>query len=102
MALEPQPWALKQGAQVAACSRMPAAIMDLPLPADIQPSTYQLHAISEVIGYPLQSVNWYRHVYAERQVASEPADLVFLDDDQAIERQIVTLSFEFAKSDAML
>jgi hypothetical protein len=55
-----------------------------------------------VIGYLLQSVNWYRHVYAERQVANESADLMFLDDNQAIERQIVKLSFEFAKADATL
>jgi len=41
-------------------------------------------------------------VYTERQVAHEPADLVFLDDNQAIERQTVNLSFEFAKADAML
>jgi hypothetical protein len=47
-------------------------------------------------------VNWYRHVYAERQVANEPADLMFLDDNQAIERQIVKLSFEFAKADAVV
>ena len=57
---------------------------------------------SEVIGYLLQSVNWYRHVYTERRVANEPADFMFLDDNQAIERQIVKLSFEFAKADATL
>jgi hypothetical protein len=50
----------------------------------------------------LQSVNWYRHVYTERQVASDPGDLVFLNDNQAIESQIVKLSFEFAKTDAAL
>jgi len=70
--------------------------------ADSPPSTYQLPSDSEVISYLLESVNWYRHVYAERQVANEPADLMFLDDNQAIERQIVKLSFEFAKADAML
>ena len=72
------------------------------LSADTPPTIYQLPANSEVIGYLLQSVNWYRHVYTERQVANEPADLMFLDDNQAIERQIVQLSFEFAKADAML
>jgi hypothetical protein len=77
--------------------RWPAA-----LSADTPPSTYQLPSNSEVIGYLLQSVNWYRHVYTERQVANEPADLMFLDDNQAIERQIVKLSFEFAKADATL
>ena len=70
--------------------------------ADTQPGTYQLPSSSEVIGYLLQSVNWYRHVYTERQVANEPTDLIFLDDNQEIERQIVKLSFEFAKADAKL
>jgi hypothetical protein len=55
-----------------------------------------------VIGYLLQSVNWYRHVYTERQVARDPGDLVFLNDNQAIESEIVKLSFEFAKTDAVL
>jgi small-conductance mechanosensitive channel len=93
---------LKQGAQVAAYCAMVAAAMTGGLSADTPPSTYQLPSNSEVIGYLLQSVNWYRHVYTERQVAHEPADLVFLDDNQAIERQTVNLSFEFAKADAML
>jgi len=81
---------------------MVAAAMAGGVTADTQPATYQLPSNSELIGYLLQSVNWYRHVYTERQVANEPADLVFLDDGQAIERQIVTLSFEFAKAEAML
>src|SRR6202161_1923848 len=102
MALNPQRWSVKQGAQVAACCAIVAAAMAGGLSADTPPSTYQLPSNSEVIGYLLQSVNWYRHVYTERQVANEPADLVFLDDNQVIERQIVKLSFEFAKADAML
>ena len=102
MALKPQRRSLKQGAQVAACCAIVAAAIAGGLSADTPPSTYQLPSNSEVIGYLLQSVNWYRHVYTERQVANETADLMFLDDNQAIERQIVKLSFEFAKADAML
>ena len=93
---------MKQGAQVAACCAMVAAAIAGALSADATQSTYQLPSNSEVIGYLLQSVNWYRHVHTERQVVSEPADLMFLDDNQAIERQIVKLSFEFAKADATL
>ena len=93
---------MKQGAQVAACCAMVAAAIAGALSADTMQSTYQLPSNSEVIGYLLQSVNWYRHVHTERQVVSEPADLMFLDDNQAIERQIVKLSFEFAKADATL
>jgi len=93
---------VKRGAQVAACCGIVAAAMAGGFSADTPPSSYQLPSNSEVIGYLLQSVTWYRHAYAERQVANEPADFVFLDDNQAIERQIVKLSFEFAKEDSIL
>jgi hypothetical protein len=93
---------VKRVAQIAACCGIVAAAIAGGLSADIPPSTYRLPSNSEVIGYLLQSVNWYRHVYAERQVANEPTDFMFLDDNQAIERQIVRLSFEFAKADATL
>jgi hypothetical protein len=72
------------------------------LSADTTQNSYQLPSDAQVIGYLLQSVNWYRHVYTERQVGSDPADLVFLNDNQALESQIVKLSFEFAKADAAL
>ena len=93
---------MKRSAQLAACCGIVAAAMAGGRSADTPPSTYRLPSNSEVIGYLLQSVNWYRHVYAERQVANEPADFMFLDDNQAIERQIVKLSFEFAKADAVV
>ncbi len=93
---------MKRGAQIAACCGILAAAIAGGLSADVPPSTYQLPSNSEVIGYLVQSVNWYRHVYAERQVANEPTDFMFLDDNQAIEQQIVKLSFEFAKADAMV
>jgi Mechanosensitive ion channel len=93
---------VKRGAQIAICCGIVAAAIAGGLSADIPPSTYQLPSNSEVIGYLVQSVNWYRHVYAERQVANEPTDFMFLDDNQAIEQQIVKLSFEFAKADAMV
>jgi mechanosensitive ion channel-like protein len=70
--------------------------------ADTTQGSYQLPSDTQVIGYLLQSVNWYRHVYTERQVASNPEDLVFLNDNQALENQIASLSFEFAKADVAL
>jgi hypothetical protein len=72
------------------------------LSADTTQGSYQLPSDAQVIGHLLQSVNWYRHVYTERQVASDPGDLVFLNDNQALESQIVKLSFEFAKADVAL
>jgi hypothetical protein len=79
-----------------------AATMTGGLFADTPQSSYQLPSTAQVIAYLLQSVNWYRHAYAERQVASDPADLLFLHDNQAIEEQITRLSFDFAKADAAM
>jgi hypothetical protein len=89
-------------AHIAACCAIFAIAMSGRLPADTTEDSYQLPSDAQVIGYLLQSVNWYRHVYTERQIASDPGDLVFLNDNQAIESQIVKLSFEFAKADAIL
>jgi hypothetical protein len=72
------------------------------LSAETTQNSYQLPSDAQVVGYLLQSVTWYRHVYTERQVARDPGDLVFLNDNQALESQIVKLSFEFAKADAAL
>jgi hypothetical protein len=69
---------------------------------DAAQNSYQPPSDAQVIGYLLQSVTWYRHLYTERQVASDPVDLVFLNDNQALESQIVKLSFDFAKADAAL
>jgi hypothetical protein len=59
-------------------------------------------SVAQVVGRLLQSVNWCRHVYTERQVATDPGDQVFLDGKQAIEGQTVKPSFEFVKADAAL
>ncbi len=93
---------MKSSVRIATCCAILATAMVSGLSADIPQSSYQLPSAAQVIGYLLQSVNWYRHVYTERQVASDPADLVFVNDNQAIESQIVKLSFEFAKADAAL
>ena len=93
---------MKSSVRIATCCAILATVMVRGLSADIPQGSYQLPAEAQVIGYLLQSVNWYRHVYTERQVASDSGDLVFLNDNQAIESQIFKLSFEFAKADAAL
>jgi len=93
---------MKSSVRIATFCAILATAMVRGLSADIPQGSYQLPSAAQVIGYLLQSVNWYRHVYTERQVASDPGDLVFLNDNQGIEGQIVKLSFEFAKADAAL
>jgi hypothetical protein len=87
---------------IVTCCVIVAIAISSELFADTTQASYKRPSDAQVIGYLLQSVNWYRHVYAEREVASDPGDLVFLNDNQAIESQIVKLSFEFAKADASL
>jgi Mechanosensitive ion channel len=93
---------VKRYAHLATCGAIFAIVMSGGLSADTTQASYQLPSDTQVIGYLLQSVNWYRHVYTERQVASNPEDLVFLNGNQALENQIATLSFEFAKADVAL
>ena len=93
---------MKSSVRIAICCAILATVMVRGLSADTAQSSYQLPPDEQVIGYLLQSVKWYRHVYTERQVASDPGDLVFLNDNQAIQGQIVKLSFEFAKADVAL
>src|SRR6185503_5765703 len=93
---------VKSSAWIATCCAIFASTIAGGVSADAPQSPYQLPSSAQDIGYLLQSVNWYRHVYAERQVASDAADLLFLHSNQAIEAQIVKLSFEFAKADAAL
>jgi hypothetical protein len=89
-------------AHIATCCAIFAIAISGGLSAATKQNSYQLPSDAQVIGYLLQSVTWYRHLYIEGQVASDPGDLVFLNDNQALESQIVKLSFEFAKADAAL
>jgi len=93
---------MKSSVRIATCCAILATAMVRELSADTSQSSCQVPSDAQVIGYLLQSVSWYRHVYTERQVASDPGDLAFLNDNQVIEGQIVKLSFEFAKVDAAL
>ena len=93
---------MKSSVRIATCCAISATAMVRGLSADTSQSSRQVPSDAQVIGYLLQSVNLFRHVYSERQVASDPGDLVFVNDNQTIEGQIVKLSFEFAKADAAL
>jgi hypothetical protein len=93
---------VKRYGQIVTCCAIFAIAISGGLFADTKQGSYQLPSDAQVIGYLLQSVAWYRHLYTEREVARDPRDLVFLNDNQALESQIVKLSFEFARADAAL
>jgi small-conductance mechanosensitive channel len=49
-----------------------------------------------------QTITWYRRIAAQSSLASEPSDVLYLDDNLQIARQVLQLEFEFARADAAL
>jgi small-conductance mechanosensitive channel len=54
----------------------------------------------QVLDYLNQSIDWYRHLSTEEQIATDPSDVLFVNDDRQIANQVVRLSFDFARADA--
>jgi small-conductance mechanosensitive channel len=59
-----------------------------------------LPGAQDVISSLQQSVDWFRQFTIEEQAATDPGDLLFLNDDHQIAIQILRLSFDFARADA--
>ena len=57
---------------------------------------------SEVIQFLNQTIDWYRHVGSEQQIATELNDLSVVSDNGRMADQIVRLAFDFARADAEL
>jgi hypothetical protein len=70
--------------------------------ADIATKPYDFPPKQQVISFLTETIDWYRHSSGERQAATEPSDLLFLKDNQAMGAQIVQLSFDYARTDAAL
>jgi hypothetical protein len=54
----------------------------------------------QILAFLTESIDWYRRRTVERQITTDPVDLVFLDDNRRLAGQIVQLSFDFARADA--
>jgi small-conductance mechanosensitive channel len=52
---------------------------------------------NDVVAYLTETISWYRGIAAEQQIANEPGDLPFLDDNRRISGQIVRFAFDFAR-----
>jgi small-conductance mechanosensitive channel len=55
---------------------------------------------SQLLQFLDQTINWYRQIDVERQIATEPDDIIAVDDDRALADQIVRDAFEFARAEA--
>src|ERR1700685_3935255 len=73
------------------------------LSADNQmPEAYSLPSKQQVITFLTETIEWYRYFSVERQIAAEPFDVLFFDDNEPVGKQVVQLSFDFARTDASL
>jgi small-conductance mechanosensitive channel len=55
-----------------------------------------------VLRYLNQTVSWYRSVLTQPQLATDANDLVFSDNSRAIALQVLRLSFEFGRAEALI
>jgi len=55
-----------------------------------------------VVAFLNQSIEWYRHLPVEQQLATEPGDVTFVNENRHLADQVIRLSFEFALAEADL
>src|SRR5919108_603464 len=52
--------------------------------------------------YLRDTIDWYHGLHIEEQLATDPTDAMFLEDNRQLAKQIVRLSFDFARGQAKL
>jgi len=71
-------------------------------PAETVPTPSNIPDAQSVISYLNQTIMWYRQLTIQQEVASEPSDIVFLNQNRQLADQVVRISFDFARADAQL
>ena len=69
---------------------------------DAQKGAASLPAPQQVIDYLKQTIDWHHHLAVEEQLATDPSDVLFLDNNQQVAKQALQLSFDFARAYAPL
>jgi small-conductance mechanosensitive channel len=78
-------------------------VMDvISLPSQTPNPATNLPSPKETLQYLKDTINWYHGLRLEEQMATAPSDLMFLEDDRQLAKQIVRLSFDFARAEAKL
>jgi small-conductance mechanosensitive channel len=56
----------------------------------------------QTLGFLNQTIDWYRHLSSEEQLADQPTDLLFVYNDRDLANQVLSLSFDFARANAQI
>jgi len=57
---------------------------------------------SQIINFLSHTITWYRQLAAEQQLATEPSDVTFLQENRRVADQVVQLAFDYARTQAQL
>ena len=85
-----------------ACPALLVLVVTAGISSQVSPPVSDLPSDQQVLAFLSESIVWYRHRAVEERLATEPADLVFLEDNRPIAAQILQLSFDFARAHASL
>ena len=66
-----------------------ALVLAAGISAQVSPPPSDLPSDQQVLAFLTESIDWYRHRVAEEQVAIEPADLLFLEENRPVATQVV-------------
>jgi uncharacterized membrane protein (DUF485 family) len=55
---------------------------------------------AQVIGFLSRTISWYRQFPVEQQLATQPSDVAFLDQNRRVADQVVQLAFDYARAQA--
>lgn len=81
---------------------LPALLVGLMVYSLAQTPSLHVANGQQVIDYLNQSIDWYRQIVVEEQLATDPGDVLFVDDDRQTALEILRLSFDFARADAQV
>jgi hypothetical protein len=85
-----------------ACCALLVVALTAGISGQVSPPASDLPSGQQVLALLTESIDWYRHRAAEEQVATDPADLLFFEDNRPVATQILQLAFDFARADASL
>jgi len=66
-------------------------------PALPQPPPENAPKTADIVDYLTKTISWYRGAAVERQIADEPGDSTFLNENRRTSSEIVRLAFDFAR-----
>jgi hypothetical protein len=61
-------------------------------------ASYTFPSKQQVVAFLVDTIDWYRRISVEQQIATEPADILFLQENRTVSAQVVRFSFDFGKA----